>query len=416
MHMVETGINKKYLTRNYILNTADGALFALAMGMVPLNTVIIYFISGFVAQKWLIGLLTFLNVLLSLSPQILVSKKLEKLRYYKPFTVVTGLMIRGLWLLMGLDVILFADKSPILFTVLFYILYSLIGLASAFAGIGWLNFIVKIIPREYRGRFLGIRSTIAGIFESTGSLVMGVIVKSFPYPFNYAVLFLIVCAVTTVSITILAFSKEHESVKEMGKTENSSYVSRMYNVLVRDVNFTNYLVSVVLVGGFGKMAFAFHVIFAKERLGIGISQVSYATFILLICQSIGYLLWGLLGDKYGFKCTLELSTLIFLPAIFLTYLMSSLLIFYLSMGLFGVAQSARNVNENNLAINLCRNEEEQPLYIGLRNLLVGPFFAFGPVIAGGLYDAFGYQALFIISALFMAAGLYVLRMKVREYR
>jgi hypothetical protein len=137
---------RKTLRWNYFFNTADGSLYALGMGMVPLNTVILFFISGFVEQKWLIGLISFLNVFLTYSPQILLSKKIEKLRLHKPFLLFVAFFIRLLWLILGLDVILFAKSDPILFVVLFYIIYSLIGLASAFSNIAWFNFIVKIIP------------------------------------------------------------------------------------------------------------------------------------------------------------------------------------------------------------------------------------------------------------------------------
>jgi hypothetical protein len=74
-HRLSNSPGNRYFPRNYILNTADGAFFALAMGMVPLNTVLTYFISGYVTQKWLIGLLSFLNVLLAFSPQIRVSRQ-----------------------------------------------------------------------------------------------------------------------------------------------------------------------------------------------------------------------------------------------------------------------------------------------------------------------------------------------------
>lgn len=404
------------LSRNYFFNTVDGAFFALAMGMVPLNTVLIYFISDFVTQKWLIGLLSFLNVLLMFSPQILASRALERLRRYKPFLVATGLVIRVLWLFMGLNVLLFAEKNPLLFTVLFYILYSLIGLASAFTSITWLNFIVKIIPGNYRGRFFGIRATVSGVFESTGPLLMGIIIKKLEYPTNYGVLFIIVFIFTLISISFVAMSEEEETDRERGMEPGESYLSRLSYVLRHDRNFTNYLITVALIGGLGKMAFAFQIIFAKEKLGIGGQQVSYATFILLLCQTVGYLIWGIIGDKYGFKLTLELSAAIFLPSILLTYLMSSPMVFYLSIGLFGLAQSARNVNENNLAINLCKDCENQPLYIGLRNLLMGPVFAFSPVVAGVIYDFLGYGILFVASAFFMVAGLYIMLRHVREYR
>lgn len=404
----------RYLKRNYILNTADGAVFTLAMGMVPLNTVLIYFISDFVSQKWLIGMLSCLNILLMFSPQVLVSKKLEQLRYYKPFLIFTSVLLRVLWLLMGLDVILFAKSNPVLFTVLFYIFYSLNGLFSAFSGITWLNFIVKIIPGEFRGKFFGIRATICGIFESTGSLLMGVLVKKFPYPANYAILFITVGVLTFISLAFLSCVKEFESRRDITESKNGSLISRMSYVLKNDNNFTMYLVSVALIGGLGKMIFAFQIVFAKDKLGITGMEVSYATFILLACQTLGYLIWGILGDKYGFKLTLVISAIIFIPSIILTFLMSDLLIFYLSIGLFGVAQSARNVNENNLAINLCRNENNQPLYIGLRNLLMGPFFAFSPVLAGVIYDFLGPVTLFVLSTVFMLGGLYVLLSHVKE--
>lgn len=402
--------------RNYILNTADGAFFALAMGMVPLNTVLTYFISGYISQKWLIGLLSFLNVLLTFSPQILVSRKLERVRRIKPLMLAYGIGLRLLWLLMGLNVILLADKNPVLFIILFYLLYSLIGLFSAFIGISWLNFIVKIIPDSFRGRFFGIRSTISGMFEMLGALFMGILLKNLPSPLNYGVLFLVVFVLTSLSIAFVAFSKEEDRIREERGEAGESYFTRMVRVLREDRNFTNYLFSVLLIGALGKMPFAFQIIFAKERLDITALEVSYATFVLLAFQTVGYLIWGIVGDKKGFKLTLEISAVVFLPSLLFTFMMSSRTVFYISVALFGIAQSARNVNENNLAINICREYDNQPLYIGLRNLLMGPAFALSPLLAGLLLDHFGSLPLFVISSIFMTGGLYVLLRAVREYR
>lgn len=340
---------------------------------------------------------------------------MEKLRLYKPFTVLTGLIIRVLWLLLGLDVILFAKTNPLLFIVLFYIIYSLIGLASAFTSISWLNFIIKIIPRKYIGRFFGIRSTICGVFEATGALLMGVIVARLSFPYNYGFLFLVVSFLTFISLYVFSLAQEDKSPDKDEETVQTSYLWKIFGVVKNDRNFVNYLWTVALIGGLGRMPFAFQIIIAKEKLNIIETQVSYATFILLIAQTAGYIIWGFLGDRYGFKVTLEMSAVIYLPTLLFTFLMSNFLVFYLSMGFYGIAQSARNINENNLAINLCRDESSQPLYIGLRNLLMGPFFAIAPVIAGLIFDYIGYNMLFIISTFFMIAGLYMLLKYVKEY-
>jgi MFS-type transporter involved in bile tolerance (Atg22 family) len=385
------------------------------MGMVPLGTVLTYFISGFVQQKWIIGLLTFLNVLLTFTPQILVSKKLEKLKHFKPFLLLNGLVMRILWLLLGLDVIFFAKSSPLLFIISFYIIFSLIGLTSAFTGITWLNFIVKIIPVKYRGRYIGIRATICGLFESLGALFMGIIISNLSYPLNYGILLIIVFIVSMVSLWALTYAKEDEHDIEENLDNEKKYFSKMKDVIKTDKNFVYYLFSVAFIGGLGKMILAFQIIIAKEKLGILIEHVSIATFILLISQTLGYLIWGFLSDKYGFKKVLVISGICFIPATIFTFLMSNIFIFYISMFFFGVAQSARNINENNLAINLCNNQKKQPLYIGLRNLLVGPVFAFSPIISGVIYDIFGYGILFCVSILFMISGLIILQKNVKEY-
>jgi MFS family permease len=211
-------------------------------------------------------------------------------------------------------------------------------------------------------------------------------------------------------------TKEHESLENPHRWIEAGYLNRMFALLKTDRNFANYLISIALISGLGKMAFVFQTVLAKERLAITNEHISYATFLLLISQTAGYLLWGFFGDKYGFKFTLQVSAVIFIPAILFTNLMSSVGVFYISIVLLGIAQSARNVNENNLAINLCRDPNAQPFYIGVRNLLTSPFLAFNSVLAGIICDFSGYTVLFIASALFMAAGMFVMSRGVREYR
>ena len=163
------------------------------------------------------------------------------------------------------------------------------------------------------------------------------------------------------------------------------------------------------------MAFSFHIVFAKEKLDISVSQVAVSTFILLFSQTIGYFIWGIVGTKYGPKRTIELSAIIFIPALLYTYLMSSIPVFYISIALYGLAQSARNVNENNVVVNLAGSEQNCASYIGLRNLFGGPFFAFKSAIAGFMFDFLGYEIAFIISAVCALLGLFILFWHVKNH-
>lgn len=405
----------KNLFKNSVLSIADGAIYAFAMGMVPLTTVIVYFMSNYVVSKTVLGILSTLHLLLMFTPQILMSRRLEQLRSYKPYVLIFGAIYRILWLLLGVDVLLFAQNRPMLFVVIFYIIFSLIGLFSGFLDISFWNLIVKIIPNEYRIKFFSVRSTVSGLCEAMGALVMGLIVKSLPYPYNYGFLFIIVAGIAFISFILVAYQYEPESPKKTEQVKWKDYIGKLINVLKNDKNFVNYLFTVILIGGFARMAFSFHIVFAKEKLDISVSQVAVSTFILLFSQTIGYFIWGIVGTKYGPKRTIELSAIIFLPALLYTYLMSSIPVFYISIALYGLAQSARNVNENNVVVNLAGSEQNCASYIGLRNLFGGPFFAFKSAIAGFMFDFLGYEIAFIISAVCALLGLFILFWNVKNH-
>lgn len=143
----------KNLKKNSIISIADGAVFAIGSGMLPVSTVIVYFISHYVHSNTLIGLLTTLNVLLSNSPQILVAKKLEMLDSYKEYFIKVALLMRLMWFLLAIDVFVFATTNELLFVILFYLIFSLQGFFASFANITWFNLILKLVPERQRSKF-----------------------------------------------------------------------------------------------------------------------------------------------------------------------------------------------------------------------------------------------------------------------
>jgi hypothetical protein len=206
---------QKHIKRNFIAIILDGGFCAFGMGMAPLATVLLFFVSDFVTQKWILGLLPCLFSLLVLTPQVLLTKKVESLRAYKPFTVFMTLLNRFAWLFLALNVYFFADTCPTLFIVIFYILYSIIGLSIGFSGLPALCLISRVIPDNARGRLFGIKSTVGGIFELLGSLTMGIILKSQGYPVNYAILFLVVFISMSISVVFIAMVRDYSFLEHV---------------------------------------------------------------------------------------------------------------------------------------------------------------------------------------------------------
>lgn len=129
-------------------------------------------------------------------------------------------------------------------------------------------------------------------------------------------LFLISFLIMMLSLYIASMMKEIPIKKPKKVIDNKHYFRSMFLILKEDRNFKYYLLSVLFIGALGKMPFGFQTIFAKNSLSISTQHVAIATTILLFSQTIGYMLWGIIGSKYGFKSTLLISALMFLPAIY----------------------------------------------------------------------------------------------------
>lgn len=408
---------KENLKRNTVLNLMDGAISAFGMGMVPLGTLLVYYVSNFTDSKLVLGLMTTVYNLMCFTPQVLVAKRLQALKYYKSFSVTLGVAVRAAWLFLGIITFWLAGSHPSLYLVLFYIILSIIGLLSGLNSNVWLVYTARIIPSEKLSTFLSLRSSICGILEITGASVTGIVLSWMDYPNNYGLLFVLASGVLFISL--IAYSRIIEPVnvqKKPVQMDNQHFFKRLKDILKSDGNFRIYLSSTALVAGLGKMSLAFQVVYAKEELSVTTGDVALMSTILFITQTIGYALWGVVVKKKGLKFAGTASGIMFIPAILLTLWMPNRLILYVAVTLMSLAQSYRNSNENKLIINLAPNEELLPSYIGLRNTIMGPFFAFNTLIAGLILDISSFMVLTVISFILMVLGLYLFafRLKVPE--
>jgi MFS family permease len=400
------GQDRQYPRKNYILNTVDGAFAATGQGMVGVN-ILLLFISEYIGKKSLDGLLITVYIMLMYCGQIFLSKRVQRMPRLKPLVVALCVIQRSLWILLGVGVILLAKHYTGLFLVLFYIMYGILGLSEAFIDITWINYIVRIIHPGVRGRFLGIRQAITEVFMMLGALLYGLIIKQWELPLNFGLLLIISGCIQMIATPIMGATREPEAVEIQTDSEPKTRLnlSAIIDVLRGNKIFAFYLLAMVLVAGFGNMAFSFQVVFAKEKLAIAGEQNSYAMFFLLACQCAGALLCGVAGDRYGFRKLMVGAATLLLPTVLLTYLMSSFSMFYLSMGLVGLSQGITSVSGTNLLIQFGKGLKNMPIYLGIYNFILGPVLALNYIISGFLYDEFGYSQICILSALSLVAGI-----------
>lgn len=412
---MEYEISNNY-KRNYLYSMIDGAVFAFGNGMVPISTVITYFIGSLIDSKILIGFMNTLFWLLFFTPQVFLARRLQTMKYYKKFCFNIGFLMRFMWLILGVLTFMLAKDNKGLYIVLFFIIIAIIGLLSGFNGSVWLVLSARIIPPSKFSNFLSLRASICGILEVFGAYISGIILASYESPYNYGYLFIIAFFIMMISLFIFNKYKEPQHVnKNIYHMDNKTYFKKLGALLKRDYNFQMYLLSTALIA-LGKMSLSFQVIYAKDKLEVTASQVAMMSTVLFITQTLGYMIWGVLVNQKGLKLAGTLSGIFFIPAILLTLWMPNVFTAFLSVAFMSFAQSYRNSNENKLVINLAPNEEELPNYIGLRNSILGPFFSLSPLFAGIILQISNFALLSLISLLLMLLGIvvFVFRVKVPE--
>lgn len=405
------------LRKNTWVSFIDGSIYTFAMGMVPLGTVLLYYMGFYTNSNTLLGLFTTLHWLLYFTPQILIAKRIDSLKYYKSFALLIGLLLRLIWLFAGIMTFLLAKSHPSQYMAFFYVLNCLLGMLSGFNSIIWLNLIARVIPSDRISDFFAWRSSICGVLEICGAVVSGVILSMLGFPDNYGYLFIAVFVIAMVSLFFFNMTMEPKTVaKKASELNTREYLAKLRGILKNDKNYLTYLVSTAMIGGVGKTSLGFQIIFAKDKLAIEPGQVAVTSTLIFITQTIGYILWGMVIRKKGLKFAAVASSALFIPSIILTLWMPDIWVLYAAVTLMSLAQSFRNSNENKLIMSLAPNEESLASYIGLRNGLLGPFFSLNGVIGGFILDMTNFTVLTAMSLLFMIPGvmMWAFRLKVPE--
>jgi MFS family permease len=388
--------------RNVLANLGDAAFVEASNGMTPLGTIIASLLWYLTPSKTIISLVGTLNNIVQFIPQLWAAKKMERIRELKPLLLYYSGGQRFIWFLLAAMVLWVIPLGGNIFIPAFLVGYGIYGYFVGQASLVWINYLVKMVPANNLGKFLGFRAALGSATAIGGAFLSKYWLEKFHFPVNYAVIFGLAGVLGILSFCCLGSTIENIGTTAPVKPQEKAFWQRAFLIARHDHNFQAYLLATILIT-MGKMPFTFQVIYAQERIGITIGQVALASVALMVGQTLGYLFWGWLTDHTSFKTTIVLSTFIFLPSLALTFWMANEWILYAAVAIFSFSQSARNFGENGLVMEICY-EEEYPIYMGLRNALMGPFFALSVFLGGVLTDLIGYRPVLIISVPLVIIG------------
>ncbi|MEZ4639376.1 MAG: MFS transporter [Caldilineaceae bacterium] len=400
---------------NFTVNVLDIMFITLGFSMISRDTVIPVLMSTLTDSKIAIGLIPALWAMGYYLPQLLMANFTEGLRYKKPFVVlVSGIGERLPYLAMALAVWLWAADRPTWAVVV--ILGGLLT-ASAAAGIAtpaWYDMIAKVIPVHRRGIWSGTGRSLGAGLGIIGAYFVGRILVAFPYPNNYAILFLIASFWIILSWVALTLNREPPSEHVKPKMTTRQYLRKLPSVLRRNPNYSRYLISRSTIQ-LGAMAAGFYMVYGVERFAIDGATIGALTSVIIGTQAVMNLVWGSLGDRLGHKTVLMTGAFVLATASLLAWQAQSVLWIGVVLFLLGSFLAADAVSALNIILEFCA-PEDRPTYIGLTNTLLAPVVTVAPILGGWLAEVSGYPVLFGVAIAASALGGLLMMFWVKEPR
>lgn len=401
---------KQNFKLNFVLLAFDSAFFTFSTSLLSQDTILPAFISQLSSSSVLIGLIPALFYLGYFLPQIISS-------YFTQTRTRRKGMILGIAIAERIGILLIALTSQAIFQfsntiilTLFFFSYALFTSTTGLIIPAYSDFISKAIYKK-RGLFFGLTQAMGGIIGFCASLAATRILSNYEFPKNFQFIFWLSFAFSFISPFIISKFKEAEFPILPKKVSILDFIKFIPRIMHNHPNLGKYIISRHLIG-LAMMGNSFFIIYAIKQFHLGSGVVGVFTMVILLSQSISGLVWGQIGDKFGYQIILSASSLLLVAQGIIAMLAKDQSGFFIIAGLVGCMYSAIYICHSNI-IFILAPPEDTSLFIGLSNTLIAPVLTLAPILGGMIIDLFGYRSLFatitVIAILATVISTYVFR-------
>ncbi len=398
---------------NFIVNILDVTFFFLGYAFISTSTILPLFVSHLSDNKLWIGLLGMISATGFYLPQLFTANWVQRSPIKRDIVVKVGFFTERTPVFLFPAAAITALYSPALALAFFFFLFAWHNFGAGSTAVAWQDMVAKVFPTDRRGFFMGLGSfggTATGIL---GALAAARLLDTFTFPYGYAICFALAGFCIFISWLFLRMTREKSSEKPKRRTSQKEYFRQLPSILKADRNFRWFLLCQLILS-LGGMAWGFLAVFAVDRWGLSDGHVGTFNTALLIGQSIGNLLFGLLGDRKGYWIVIVSGSLVAVITLILPLFVTNPVWFYLVFALRGFSLGAGFVTLL-IVMEFCE-PAIRPTYIGISSTTLGFAGIFSPMIGGILAQKAGYQLLFILAAIMTTLGLLLFALLVKEPR
>jgi MFS family permease len=397
---------------NFGAAVIDAAGWGTGMSLVSATTILPLFVQRLTDSPIAVGMIQAVMLFGWLLPGILVSGWVERLPRVKTSVMWIAALERIALFAMAPLCVLFGARHPAALLASFFICWFVMNTAMGANLPGYYKLIAKTIPAEYRGRLYGIGGALSGFVGVGAALLAGWLLERWAFPGGFAACFLAASVIQAVTFVPIALMREPAQSAE-ATLPDVRPLQRL--ALIREDSRLLWLCLAVAIFSLNQMGAAFYTLFAIDRLDATEADVARFTAAVTGARALAFLLVGWLGDRFGNRAAMQVSTGFGIVAAALAWHAPNLFWMYAVFMLNEVAVQGWGVCSMNYVLELCPTERSST-YTAVFGVFTGPLRVGLPLLGGALATAVGFKSLFLAGAIGGVIALVLLLTRVPEPR
>ncbi len=407
------GASSRDIRWNFAAAVVDAAGWGLGMGLISHTTILPLFVGQITPEPLAVGLIPALMYFGWYLPGILVSRWVDSLPRVRASVMWIALIERLALLAIAAACPLFGIRRPELLLMIFFGSWAVMNIAMGANTPGYFKLIAKTIPASMRGRLYGLGGAISGLLGMVTGQYAAWLLDRFSFPTGYAICFLAAFVVQTLSVLPLGFMREPVQEKLPDSPPPTTNLPRPRRIGF-DPRLSRLCLASALISVNGITA-AFLTLYALQHFRVTDAAAAQFTIAVMGCRTLGSILVGWIGDRYGNRAALLVSTVCGCAGAVTALAAPSAVWLYPAFGLAEIAAQGWGICTINYVLELC-GPEKSATYTAQYSLLVGPARVGGPLLGALLVSRFGYRGAFATALLAGITVLVLLLVSVPEPR
>ncbi len=397
--------------RNYTANLTHGVFGMTGFRLIYAPTIIpayLYLLTGSAAA---VGLGTALLQLGGTVSPILSGARVESRNRILPYAITVGSMMRVMILVLAIAAWTLEGTALLAVTLGAFLL---LGFFSGAQRVAFQMLMAKLIPIARRGRLQGIRNMLGGLIAAGLAWVAGHYFIEQQWLGNgYATTFLLAFVLTSLGLLALRLVVREPDAPRLRPALPLRERIGQFGELLQHRDFRTFLVAHGLAA-VARVGLPFWTLYVGDRLGLDGALIGSLSLAFLAADTLSNLLWGWLGDRFGFRIVYIGSLTSSLAGVTLLVLGDGWLLHAAFVAL-GIGFSGWMMAAVTLVLEFGEHEDI-PMRLALTTTVEGGVSSLGPVLAGLAIAAMGYAPLIVAALGALLGSLALMLLKVSEPR